>query len=85
MSLAPTPLVESHQFIVYQQKLHSVVIILILHDKVMQTHFDEGFYARQQGGEVLKSSTKVTRGKSPSERFSEEELMKFSTRISTQV
>ncbi|MCO5594323.1 hypothetical protein L7F22_048353 [Adiantum nelumboides] len=48
-------------------------------------HFDEGFYARQQGGEVMKAPGKVARGKSPSERYSEEELMKFSTRLSTQM
>lgn len=48
-------------------------------------HFDEGFFARQQVAEVTKSSSKAARGKSPSERFSEEELMKFSTRIIIQM
>ncbi|KAH7298964.1 hypothetical protein KP509_25G067100 [Ceratopteris richardii] len=50
-----------------------------------KTNIDEGFYARQQGGDIAKASLKVTRGKSPSERFSEEELLKFGNRLAMQI
>ncbi|KAJ7536047.1 hypothetical protein O6H91_12G054900 [Diphasiastrum complanatum] len=48
-----------------------------------KVHFDEGLSARQQGSEGVKS--KVSRGKSPSEKLTEEELIKFSARVALQM
>jgi zinc finger FYVE domain-containing protein 26 len=48
-------------------------------------HFDEGLSARHKGGESTKLVTKGLRGKSASEKLSEEGLVKFSTRVSIQV
>lgn len=48
-------------------------------------HFDEGLSARHKGGESTKLVTKSLRGKSASEKLTEEGLVKFSTRISIQV
>lgn len=48
-------------------------------------HFDEGLSARHKGGESTKLVTKGLRGKSASEKLTEEGLVKFSTRVSIQV
>lgn len=48
-------------------------------------HFDEGLSARHKGGESTKLVTKGLRGKSASEKLTEEGLVKFSARVSIQV
>lgn len=48
-------------------------------------HFDEGLSARVKGGDSTKLVTKGVRGKSASEKLSEEGLVKFSARVSIQV
>lgn len=50
-----------------------------------QAHFDEGLVARQQAGDMSKGTTKVPRGKLPSDKLTEEELIKFTARINIQV
>ncbi len=50
-----------------------------------QVHFDEGLLARQQAGEGAKVATKAARGKLPSQKLTEEELIKFTARVSVQV
>ncbi|KAG2699968.1 hypothetical protein I3760_07G212600 [Carya illinoinensis] len=48
-------------------------------------HFDEGLSARHRGGDSTKLVTKGARGKSASEKLTEEGLVKFSARVSIQV
>lgn len=48
-------------------------------------HFDEGLLARQQSGETTKGVTKASRGKLPSQKLTEEELIKFTSRVAVQV
>lgn len=48
-------------------------------------HFDEALSARYKGGDSTKLVTKGIRGKSASEKLTEEELVKFSARVSIQV
>lgn len=48
-------------------------------------HFDEALSARYKGGDSTKLVTKGVRGKSASEKLTEEGLVKFSARVSIQV
>lgn len=48
-------------------------------------HFDEGLSARYKGGDSTKVVTKGLRGKSASEKLTEEGLVKFSARVAIQV
>ncbi|XP_024541382.1 uncharacterized protein LOC9656299 [Selaginella moellendorffii] len=48
-------------------------------------HFEEGLLARQQAIENVKSAAKASRGKSPSEKLTDEDLIKFSARLSVQM
>ncbi|KAG6557384.1 hypothetical protein Mapa_000653 [Marchantia paleacea] len=48
-------------------------------------HFDEGLAVRQQSGDLSKGGTKVARGKLPSDKLTEEELIKFTARINVQM
>ena len=48
-------------------------------------HFDEGLSARYKAGDSTKLVTKGIRGRSASEKLTEEGLVKFSARISIQV
>lgn len=48
-------------------------------------HFDEALSARHKGGDSTKPVAKGGRGKSASEKLSEEGLVRFSARISIQV
>lgn len=48
-------------------------------------HFDEGLSARYKGSDSTKVVTKGVRGKSASEKLTEEGLIKFSARVSMQV
>lgn len=48
-------------------------------------HFDEGLSARYKGGESTKLITKGVRGRSASEKLTEEGLVKFSARVAIQV
>jgi zinc finger FYVE domain-containing protein 26 len=48
-------------------------------------HFDEGLLARQQSGETTKGVTKASRGKLPSQKLTEDELIKFTSRVAIQV
>eukprot|EP01018_Ginkgo_biloba_P037319 Gb_14991 [translate_table: standard] len=48
-------------------------------------HFDEGLSARHRAGEAVKNIAKAVRGKSASEKLTEEELVKFSARIGIQI
>ncbi|XP_073225030.1 uncharacterized protein [Cicer arietinum] len=57
----------------------------IRHLEHAKMHFDEGLSARHKGGESTKLITKGLRGKSASEKLTEEGLVKFSTRVSIQV
>ncbi|KAK7283046.1 hypothetical protein RIF29_12273 [Crotalaria pallida] len=57
----------------------------IRHLEHAKMHFDEGLSARHKGGESTKLVTKGLRGKSASEKLTEEGLVKFSARISIQV
>ncbi|CAL0305695.1 unnamed protein product [Lupinus luteus] len=57
----------------------------IRHLEHAKMHFDEGLSARHKGGESTKVVTKGLRGKSASEKLSEEGLVKFSARVSIQV
>lgn len=57
----------------------------IRHLEHAKMHFDEGLSARHKGGESTKLVTKGLRGKSASEKLTEEGLVKFSTRVSIQV
>lgn len=57
----------------------------IRHLEHAKMHFDDGLSARHKGGESTKLVTKGLRGKSASEKLTEEGLVKFSTRVSIQV
>ncbi|KAH7574212.1 hypothetical protein JRO89_XS03G0265900 [Xanthoceras sorbifolium] len=57
----------------------------IKHLENAKMHFDEGLSARYKGGDSTKLVTKGVRGKSASEKLSEEGLVKFSARVSIQV
>ncbi|KAE8675824.1 Zinc finger FYVE domain-containing protein 26 isoform 2 [Hibiscus syriacus] len=57
----------------------------IRHLEHAKMHFDEGLSARYKGGESTKLVTKSVRGKSASEKLTEEGLVKFSARVSVQV
>ncbi|BAT78232.1 hypothetical protein LR48_Vigan04g211500 [Vigna angularis] len=57
----------------------------IRHLERAKMHFDEGLSARHKGGESTKLVTKGVRGKSASEKLTEEGLVKFSARVSIQV
>lgn len=57
----------------------------IHHLENAKMHFDEGLSARYKAGDSTKLVTKGIRGKSPSEKLSEEGLVKFSARIAIQV
>ncbi|BBN06274.1 zinc finger FYVE domain-containing protein 26 [Marchantia polymorpha subsp. ruderalis] len=48
-------------------------------------HFDEGLAVRQQSGDLSKGGTKVARGKLPSDKLTDEELLKFTARIRIQL
>lgn len=50
-----------------------------------QVHFDDGLTARQQSGETTKGVTKASRGKLPSQKLTEDELIKFTSRVAIQV
>lgn len=50
-----------------------------------QVHFDEGLLVRQQAGDGIKGATKAARGKLPSQKLTEEELIKFTARVAVQV
>lgn len=57
----------------------------IRHLEHAKMHFDDGLSARYKGGESTKPVTKGVRGKSASEKLTEEGLVKFSARVSIQV
>ncbi|XP_030947314.1 uncharacterized protein LOC115971497 isoform X2 [Quercus lobata] len=57
----------------------------IKHLEHAKMHFDEGLSARHRGGDSTKLVTKGIRGKSASEKLTEEGLVKFSARVSIQV
>ncbi|XVE53696.1 hypothetical protein DITRI_Ditri03aG0023300 [Diplodiscus trichospermus] len=57
----------------------------IRHLEHAKMHFDEGLSARYKGGESTKLVTKGVRGKSASEKLTEEGLVKFSARVSIQM
>lgn len=51
----------------------------------MQLHFEEGRSARHRTGEPMKLGPKALRGKSASEKLTEDELVKLSARVAIQV
>lgn len=51
----------------------------------MKMHFEEGLSARFKAGDSTKLVTKGIRGKSASEKLTEEGLVKFSARVTIQV
>ncbi|XP_028950379.2 uncharacterized protein [Malus domestica] len=57
----------------------------IKHLENAKMHFDEALSARSKGGDPTKLVTKGVRGKSASEKLTEEGLVKFSARVSIQV
>lgn len=57
----------------------------IRHLEHAKTHFDEGLSARFKAGDSTKVVTKGIRGKSASEKLTEEGLVKFSARVAIQV
>ncbi|XP_059645057.1 uncharacterized protein LOC132286709 isoform X2 [Cornus florida] len=57
----------------------------IKHLEHAKMHFDEGLSARYKAGDSMKLITKGTRGKSASEKLTEEGLVKFSARVAIQV
>ncbi|GAA0138325.1 hypothetical protein LIER_00090 [Lithospermum erythrorhizon] len=57
----------------------------IQHLENAKMHFEEGLSARSKAGDSTKVVTKGIRGKSASEKLSEEGLVKFSARVSIQV
>ncbi|KAJ6915056.1 hypothetical protein NC651_017130 [Populus alba x Populus x berolinensis] len=57
----------------------------VKHLENAKMHFDEGLSARYKGGDSTKVVTKGVRGKSASEKLTEEGLVKFSARVSIQV
>lgn len=52
---------------------------------LVQVHFDEGLSARSKLGDSIKLVTKGVRGKTASEKLSEEGLVKYSARVTIQV
>lgn len=52
---------------------------------MLQMHFDEGLSARSKVGDSTKLVTKGIRGKTASEKLTEEGLVKFSARVAIQV
>ncbi|KAK3027037.1 hypothetical protein RJ639_041192 [Escallonia herrerae] len=56
----------------------------IKHLEHAKMHFDEGLSARYKAGEAAKLVTKGSRGKSASEKLTEEGLVKFSARVAIQ-
>lgn len=48
-------------------------------------HFEDGLSARHRVGESTKLVPKVVRGRSTSEKLTEEGLIKFSARVAIQV
>ncbi|KAL8090101.1 hypothetical protein AgCh_039537, partial [Apium graveolens] len=57
----------------------------ITHLEHAKMHFDDGLSARSKAGDSTKLVTKGVRGKSASEKLSEEGLVKFSARLAIQV
>ncbi|KAK4796426.1 hypothetical protein SAY86_028752 [Trapa natans] len=57
----------------------------IKHLEKAKMHFDEGLSARHKGGDSTKLVTKGLRGKSASEKLSEEGFVKFTARIAIQM
>ncbi|KAF6172870.1 hypothetical protein GIB67_035424 [Kingdonia uniflora] len=57
----------------------------VKHLEHAKMHFDEGLSARHRAGESTKLVTKGVRGKSASEKLTEEGLVKFSARVAIQV
>ncbi|KAL3745323.1 hypothetical protein ACJRO7_014433 [Eucalyptus globulus] len=57
----------------------------IKHLEHAKMHFDEGLSARHKGGDSTKVVTKGLRGKSASEKLSEEGLVKYSARVAIQM
>ncbi|CAI0408532.1 unnamed protein product [Linum tenue] len=57
----------------------------VKHLENAKVHFDEGLSARYKGGESTKLVSKGVRGKSASEKLTEEGLVKLSARVSIQV
>ncbi|VVA15000.1 Hypothetical predicted protein [Prunus dulcis] len=57
----------------------------IKHLENAKMHFDEALSARYKGGDSTKLVTKGVRGKSASEKLTEEGLVKFSARVAIQV
>ncbi|KAH7840144.1 hypothetical protein Vadar_013191 [Vaccinium darrowii] len=57
----------------------------IKHLENAKMHFDDGLSARYKAGDSTKLVTKGIRGKSASEKLSEEGLVKFSARVAIQV
>ncbi|XP_030548723.1 uncharacterized protein LOC115753985 isoform X2 [Rhodamnia argentea] len=57
----------------------------IKHLEHAKMHFDEGLSARYKGGDSTKVVTKGLRGKSASEKLTEEGLVKFSARVAIQM
>ena len=68
--------------------LQLVYLLILLNVNLfflMQMHFVEALSARHKGGDTTKLVTKGLRGKSASEKLTEEGLVKFSARVSIQV
>ncbi|XP_068653631.1 uncharacterized protein [Aristolochia californica] len=57
----------------------------IKHLEHAKMHFEEGLSARHRAGDTLKLSSKSIRGKSASEKLTEEGLVKFSARVAIQI
>ncbi|KAG9459296.1 hypothetical protein H6P81_003804 [Aristolochia fimbriata] len=57
----------------------------IRHLELAKMHFEEGLSARHKSGDTMKLSSKSIRGKSASEKLTEEGLVKFSARVAIQV
>ncbi|KAJ4837974.1 hypothetical protein Tsubulata_031787 [Turnera subulata] len=57
----------------------------VRHLENAKMHFDEGLSARYKGGDSTKLVTKGVRGKTASEKLTEEGLVKFSARVAIQV
>ncbi|EPS72500.1 hypothetical protein M569_02257, partial [Genlisea aurea] len=59
--------------------------LALKHLENSKLHFDEGLSARYKGGDSEKLVSKSMRGKSASERLTEEGLVKFTSRVSIQI
>ncbi|KAI4380183.1 hypothetical protein MLD38_006402 [Melastoma candidum] len=57
----------------------------VKHLEHAKVHFDEGLSARYKGGDATKLITKGLKGKSASEKLTEEGLVKFSARVAIQM